>query len=310
MTQFFWALGEQERRLREETGTVTAIAGMLRAPLDIIADKLRGYVGLVEDLHVRPGKVRAACEALMPHLAQFALATADPSRRVPIGFWMHRGCVPFVTPAQFDSVFWPTLEPIVREIWAHGHQTLFYAEGDWRRHYGAFAGLPDRSIVLHVDRADPFEAKRALGAKFCLSGGVPNTLLARGSPEDVRSYCRKLLEGVGREGVYIMDASAILQNDARVENLRAMTEATLEHGVCPRGRSVDAGGPEPAAADRRPGAFVRRDAGARPAGTCIPWSRVRGALPPVAGDEDVCRRVWDGLDAAGYMFIWTVFLVF
>jgi hypothetical protein len=70
MMQFFSAWGVQETRLRAESGTVPAITGMLLPPLGFIADKLRGYVGLVDDLFQRPQQVRAACEALMPHLTQ------------------------------------------------------------------------------------------------------------------------------------------------------------------------------------------------------------------------------------------------
>ena len=43
MMQYFSAFGPQVERLRRKTGTVSAIAGILKAPFDIIADKLRGY---------------------------------------------------------------------------------------------------------------------------------------------------------------------------------------------------------------------------------------------------------------------------
>ncbi len=43
--------------MRTECGTVSAICGMLKAPLDILADKLRGYIGLVLDLKESPEKV-------------------------------------------------------------------------------------------------------------------------------------------------------------------------------------------------------------------------------------------------------------
>ena len=45
----------------------------------------------------------AACEALAPHLCHVGLSTADPSKRVPIGFWMHRTCVPFINPQTFQN---------------------------------------------------------------------------------------------------------------------------------------------------------------------------------------------------------------
>jgi len=231
MLSYFNGFGKQADLLRKESGTVSAISGILKAPLDILADKLRGYVGLVMDLMERPSKVLAACEALMPHLLWVALSGADPTKNVPITIWMHRGCVPFISHQQFDQFFWPTVKPIIEAIWARGHQVLFYAEGDWNAHLKSFAELPDRSIIYHVDKADVFEAHRVLGHKFCLSGGIPNFLLSYGTPDQVRACCKKVIDGVALDGGYIMDASAIMQDDTRAENLKAMTDFTREYGV-------------------------------------------------------------------------------
>jgi uroporphyrinogen-III decarboxylase len=318
MSQFFGDLQMQEQRLRTESGTVSAISGMLRAPLDMIADKLRGYLGLVDDLRQQPEKVLAACEALMPHLTHFALATADPRRNVPLGFWMHRGCVPFISPRHFDTVFWPTLKPIVQELWAHGHQTLFYAEGNWEHHLGAFAELPERSIVVHVDQTPIEKAHAALGDRFCLSGGVPNVLLSQGTADEVRQCCRNILQTVARDGGYIMDASAIIQNDATVENMRALTEATLEYGVYPRGHATisdtaisDAANlPQAAIGSGQAESFVTQSPGRRPPGICVPWTQAVRDIPRIRGDEGICRDVWQRIDAMANMYVWCVFLVF
>ncbi len=313
MMQFFGAWGVQEAQLRAESGAVSALAGMLRAPLDLIADKLRGYYGLVEDLHERPDKVLAACEALMPHLAQFALATADPNKNVPIGFWMHRGCVPFINFDHFDNIFWPTLKPIVQELWAAGHQTLFYAEGNWDHHLGSFAELPERSIVYHVDQGDIFKVHEALGGRFCLSGGIPNYLLAFSTPDEVRQRCKEVIDGVAKDGGYIMDASAIIQNDAKVENMRAMTDATLEYGAYSRGHTTTAEVAEaaqPSHADARPGTFVPPATSTRPPGVCIPWADIRAGLPEIPGDEELCENVWQSVDALGAMYVWWIALAF
>ena len=231
MLSYFGAFGGQNERLRKESGTVSALAGIFKAPFDIIADKLRGYIGLTMDLFERPEKVLAACEALMPHLLHVALSGADPDKNVPIGFWMHRGCVPFISPEQFDKFYWPTLKPIIEEIWARGHQVLFYAEGDWNAHLESFAELPEKSIVFHVDRGDIFEVHKKIGHKFCISGGIPNFLLSYGKPQEVRDYCKKVIDEVAGDGGYILDASAIMQNDTSVENLQAMTEFVRDYGV-------------------------------------------------------------------------------
>jgi hypothetical protein len=291
MFQYFSAFGVQKARLRAECGTPCAIAGILKAPFDILADKLRGYVGLTKDMFRQPQKVLAACEALMPHLLAVAAASADPERLLPVGFWMHRGCVPFVRPEQFESHYWPTLKPIVTELWARGHQTLFYAEGDWGHHLDRFAELPAGSIVYHVDRGDLAETHRRLGDRFCLSGGVPNHLLSYGTPAEVRAACRQVIEAAARDGGYILDASAIIQNDAQPENLRALTEAGREYGVYSRGHS------EPVA----PTPITT--ATPLPA-TCVPWAQKRAELPALPGDVALVQRIWEQLDALGHMFIW------
>lgn len=231
MLNYFNAFGTQNALLRSESGTVSAIAGIFKAPFDIIADKLRGYVGLSMDLFERPDKVMAACEALMPHLLHVALSGADPDKNVPIGFWMHRGCVPFISHEQFNKFYWPTLKPIIEEIWSRGHQVLFYAEGNWDEHLGSFAELPEGSIVFHVDRGDIFRVHKEIGHKFCISGGISNFLLSYGTEDEVRDHCKKVIDGVAGDGGYIMDASAIMQNDTKTENLKAMTDFTREYGV-------------------------------------------------------------------------------
>lgn len=230
MMGYFGSFGRQVELLRKECGTVSAICGMLKAPLDILADKLRGYIGLCMDLKERPEKVKQACEALMPHLYHLAISSADPAKQLPVSIWMHRGCVPFISYKQFDEIYWPTTKPMIEELWRHGHQTLLYAEGRWGAHLKRFAELPAGSVIYHVDQDDIFEVHRVLHDKFAISGGIPNYLLGFGTPEEVRARVKKVIDGVARNGGYIMDASAIVQNDATVENMRAFTDATREYG--------------------------------------------------------------------------------
>ena len=250
----------------------------------------------------------------MPHLLHVGLATADPDRHVPIGFWMHRGCVPFVSPAAVQNVYWPTVKPIIEELWAHGHQTLFYAEGKWDHHLESFAELPGQSIVYHVDQGDIFKAHRALGDKFCLSGGMPNVLLGFGPPDDVRDYCQKVIDGVARDGGYIMDASAIVQNDTKVENLRAMTESTREYGIYPGAPAPTATPPCDVPGSRTDRAALRGLDG-RPeprvaAGVCVPWEEKARELPPITGNRDLVRAVWERVDLLGNDYIWQLLLSF
>ncbi len=302
MLDYFHAFGPQVERMRSECGTVSAICGMLKAPLDILADKLRGYVGLAFDLMEIPEKVEQACRALMPHLGYLALTGADPQRQIPIPIWMHRGCTPFISRDHFERIYWPTLRPIVEALWAQGNQTLFYAEGKWDAHLERFAELPAGSIIYHIDRGDPARTHAVLGRKFCLSGGVSNILLAFGSPEEVKTHCRELIETLGAEGGYILDAGAIMQNDVSIENLKAMTDAAAEFGVY---RPASAPSPEPPPVQVTAGLpnWVSTPK-VRP-GVCLPFEEK--LLP---GDADLVRGVWNDIEGLAYLYIWHVLLSF
>ena len=311
MVQYFNAYGPHCARLTNETGTPGAICGIFKAPLDILGDKLRGYIGLTMDLYEQPDKVMKACEALMPHLHWLASQSADPGSQTPIGYWMHRGGVPFVCPEHFDNIYWPTVRPIIEQLWKEGHQTMFYAEGNWDAHLDAFHELPERSIVYHIDRGDPQTIHNKLHDKFAISGGLSNVTLAFGTPERVRAEVRKLIDILGKEGGYIMDASAIIQNDAKVENVKAMVEATREFGVYDSpDEPLDELVVRPTNGFKPNGALL--PATGRPAGTCVSWDEHLSDLncKTVLGNPELAERVWNMVDANGVTYIWQMLLSF
>jgi len=313
MYDYFNATNSHVAQMRKEVGMPSAIAGILKAPLDILADKFRGYVGLVKDLHRQPQKVLEACEALAPHLAKVALMTADPEKKLPIGYWMHRTSIPFINMEHFEKIYWATFKPIVEELWSHGHQVLFYGEGNWTPHLETFAELPEGSIIFHVDKTDLLEAHKKLGQKFCISGGLPNHLLSFGTPEDVRRYCKKIIDAVASDGGYIMDASAIIHHDAKIENIKAMTDFTRTYGKYESGTSLDSEQEKRSSKEQNieGGSLKHFQEKLRiKPGVCIPWSEKRKELPQITGDEALLEKIWEEIDSQGYLFIWQVLLSF
>jgi uroporphyrinogen-III decarboxylase len=228
MMDYFGACGRAVEQLKTECGTASAIAGILKAPFDILADKLRGFRQVSVDIYRQPDKVEAACQALVPHMLQNAKVSSDPTKQVPVGLWLHRGT--YFSERDYARFFWPYLKEIIVKLWEDGIQTLWYGEGTWIKWAKYTRELPENSIVYHVDKDDIFEVHKKLGDKFCISGGIPNDVLAYGTPEDVKEIAKKVIKTVGKDGGYIMDAAAILQDDAKVENVKAMTDAVLEYG--------------------------------------------------------------------------------
>ena len=311
MLDYFYAFGPQIQRLKTECGCVSAIAGIFKSPFDIIADKLRGYVGLTMDMATQPDKVLKACEALAPHLTHVGLATSDANKLVPIGFWMHRGCVPFINPKHFESHVWPTLKPCIEEFWKNGHQTLFYAEGKWRHHFDAFRELPDRSIVFHCDQDDIFHVHEKLHDKFAISGGIPNVMLSFGKPNEVRDFTMRVIKEVAQDGGYIMDAGAIMQDDTNVENMQVMTQVCRDHGGYSAGSyktpiatpPCDLPSSVASRAQMKGLTGWPQQTGPRP-GVCFPWEQKVKEFPSVTGDVDLIKSVWENIDALGNVYIY------
>jgi hypothetical protein len=284
------------------SGVVPAAGSVLKAPLDILGDKLRGYVNLCHDLLDRRDQVIAACKALMPHLFEVVTTGADPTGNIPSIIWMHRGCVPFISPQDFQEIYWPTLRPIIEELWSRGSQIVLYAEGDWSPHLEAFAELPEKSIIFHADKTDIFRAHEVLGHKFCISGGIPNELLARGTPDQVRACCKDVIDGVARDGGYVLDAGALLMDDADLENVRAMIEFTREYGVY--GESGRSSLDDLKAVTRPQTKGLICSSKHRPPGVCFPWDEKKTSFPPMTTNEGRVRHVWENIDRLGYLFCW------
>lgn len=39
-------------------------------------------------------------------------------------------------------------------------------------------------------------------------------------------------------------------------------------------------------------------------GVCIPWEQKLKELPEISGDKELVRKVWEDIDALGYVYIW------
>jgi hypothetical protein len=218
---------------------------------------------------------------------------------------MHRGCVPFISKQDFDEIYFPTLKPIIETLWSKGAQIILYAEGNWEHHLEAFATLPEKSIIFHSDKTDIFKAHRILGDKFCISGGVPNMLLTNGTPDEVRATCKKIIDEVAQDGGYIMDAGALIMNDAKIENVEAMIEFTREYGVYSQGGDSSPSIEEIKNTHDRPEApFYRFKAQKRDPGVCLPWEKKKKEFAPILEREELARNVWESVDGLGYGFLW------
>ena len=118
-------------------------------------------------------------------------------------------------------------------------------------------------------------------------------------------------DGVARDGGYVLDASAIVQNDAKIENVRAMTDFARQHGVYNDGHSS----PEAPCAtstyqERHQSTLPAPASGARPPGAVVPWDQKRQELGELSGSVPLLQSIWDGVDSLAYTYIWQLLLSF
>ena len=48
----------------------------------------------------------------------------------------------------------------------------------------------------------------------------------------------------------------------------------------------------------------------RKPGVCIPWEEKLKELPEISGDKELVEKIWQDIDALGYVYIWQCLLSF
>jgi hypothetical protein len=226
-------LGDYSRRfdakLKEE-GFPTQGGGLCQAPFDFLGDYLRGTKGLMLDMYRRPDTVIKACETILPLEIERGVATAKATGSKIVFIALHKGLDGFMSLAQFDKFYWPTLKELVCALIKEDLIPYLFWEGNCTSRLDHISDIPAGKAIYRFEATDMFKAKDALRDKVCIRGNVPISILATGTPDEVKDYCRKLIDYAGKDGGYIMDSSAGL-TEARPENLRAMFDFTREYGV-------------------------------------------------------------------------------
>ncbi|NLO27835.1 MAG: hypothetical protein GX113_06635 [Actinobacteria bacterium] len=213
----------------EDLGFPPLAGHMALAPYDVIADNLRGMRGVMMDLFRHPDELQEACESIMRGLLRrigMPLEGGVNSVMIPL----HFGSEGFCSLQQFETFYWPTLKGLVVELAQRGFTVMFMTEGDYTSRLEYLLELPKGKIFAHFDTTDMFRAKDVLGGHLCISGNVPVSLLATGTPDEVRAAAKQLIDYCGRDGGYVM-SSRCPCDDARPENLKALIDFTKEYGV-------------------------------------------------------------------------------
>jgi hypothetical protein len=211
-------------------GYVSSAGGISKAPFDILADTLRGTKSTMLDMRRRPELVLEAIKRLTPLAIKQGVAGANGQGNPIVFLPLHKGADGFMSDEQFRTFYWPSLKEVVIGLADEGCIPLLFCEGGYNTRLEYLAELPKGTTVCLFDRTDMRKAKEILGGRVCIGGNVPASMILTGTADDVRAYCKGLIDDVAPGGGYMMSFGTAM-DDGRPETVHAMIDFTKEYGV-------------------------------------------------------------------------------
>ncbi len=223
--QVMGGLGAQVRAM----GVADWAGGGTKAPFDALGDTLRGTKGIMLDMFRHPDALLEACERLVPVLIETAVSAVNQTQ-VPLVFIpLHKGADGFMSNAQFAKFYWPTLKKVMLGLVEEGCIPVMFAEGGYNQRLEIIADFPRGKCIWWFDQTDMKRAKDILGDVCCIAGNVSTAIMAAGTPDEVKAYCKELIETVGKDGGFILTNGCGIDH-AKAENVHALMEAGKEYG--------------------------------------------------------------------------------
>lgn len=216
-------------RLLADYGIPTLHQGGMLPPFDIVSHSIRGMKGTMLDMYRRPDKLLEACDMLLRKELARPLPPPNEYGNLRLFMTNTRGSDDFMSAKQFDRFYWPTFRKLVSTLIERGATLCIFFEGNFTSRLEYLLEFPKGTICARFDTTDIFRAKDVLKDHVCIEGNVPCSLLQMGSVEDVKDYCKKLIDVVGKGGGYILGPRSST-DEVKPENLKAMIEFTKEYG--------------------------------------------------------------------------------
>ena len=200
-----------------------------KAPFDILGDTLRGTTGIMKDTFRHPDKLLKALDVVADFQINTILNSPNIANMLIVTYPLHKGADGWMSQKAFDTFYWPSLKKVMDALIIEGLIQSMFAEGSFNTRLDYIDQFPKGSVIWYFDRTDIFKAKQILGKKYCLQGNIPSSMIVTGDPKDVKEYCRKLIQEVGKGGGFVLSAGSVADNP-KLENLQAIMEAVREYG--------------------------------------------------------------------------------
>lgn len=132
---------------------------------------------------------------------------------------------------QFDRWLWKDLKDQLDLLEEKNMTVRLFMEGSSKPFWDHFQDYKKGIITMHPETDDPFEMRKAL-PNCAILGGMTVELLGRGTPQECVDRTKELIDGLGAfDGGFVLsqDKMVTFKNDARPENLKAVSDFVLNY---------------------------------------------------------------------------------
>jgi hypothetical protein len=217
-------------KMMENCGFPQYFQGFAGPPFDIISHSMRGMSGTMQDMFRQPDTLIRGCEKILELTLARPMPRPSENGHIRIFMTNTRGSDDFMSTKQFDKFYWPTFQKLVAALIERGATPCIFFEGNFTSRLEYLLRFPRGKFLVRLDTTDIHKAKDILKGHACIQGNVPSSLLQVGTVQQVKDYCKQLIDTVGEGGGFILSPRSST-DEVKPENLKAMIEFTQEYGV-------------------------------------------------------------------------------
>lgn len=221
--------GKIGAKFRDEYGVPAFHRSRFDLPPEVLYWGMRGMRGLARDMRKQPEVFADGCRALQPYVnASFEMMVKNQKQDDTAVFDVRLAmlCHNMMNPKQFEQFYLPHFQEFVRVIEKYDKIGMIFIQGSADHILEHLQDLPKGRFAIQLEQTDIFQAKKKLGDRVALCGGLPLSILRYGSAEECIDYTKRLIDEVGYDGGFILAPEKLLSfvNDANPENLLAINE--------------------------------------------------------------------------------------
>jgi uroporphyrinogen-III decarboxylase len=193
-------------------------------PLETLAGG-RTMAKFIQDLYRMPDKIQRVLDVMIEDQINMirAVLGGEP-KPISLFIGIARGAPEFLSPRLWRRFVEPYMVRVIETVIECGVVANLHFDSCWDRELDVLKQFPKGTCVFACDHStDIYKLKEVLGDRMCIKGDVPSPMLAFGTPEDVYSYCTKLVRDMGNG--FILAPACTIPANAKIENIKAMLQA-------------------------------------------------------------------------------------